>query len=79
MADEQSREVRVFELTEKGDVDVSYSNVGDLTLTLDIDVSEALTGLKAIQREARKATKALRELEEVQRNTVADDIRRSYE
>ena len=31
---------------------------------IDVDVSEALTGLKAVTREAREATKALRELEE---------------
>lgn len=34
-------------------------SVGSLT----VDVSEALTGLKAVQREAKKATQALRELE----------------
>lgn len=32
---------------------------------IDIDISDALTGLKALQREARKATQALRELEAV--------------
>lgn len=37
---------------------------GDLTVRIDIDCSDALTGLKAIQREARKATQTLRELEE---------------
>lgn len=36
---------------------------GDVTVKIDVDVSEALTGLKAIQREAREAAKALRELE----------------
>lgn len=30
---------------------------------IDVDVSQALTGLKAVQREARKATQALRELQ----------------
>lgn len=34
-----------------------------IEMKIDVDVSEALTGLKAIQREAREATKALRELE----------------
>jgi hypothetical protein len=34
-----------------------------LTIKIDVDVSEAITGLKAIQREAKEATKALRELE----------------
>lgn len=32
-------------------------------LTVKIDVSEALTGLKALTREAKRATAALRELE----------------
>lgn len=36
---------------------------GTLTMKVSLDVSEALTGLKAIQREAREATKALRQLE----------------
>lgn len=36
-------------------------SVGDLKV--DLDVSDALTGLKAVQREARKATAALREFE----------------
>lgn len=31
----------------------------------DVDVSEALTGLKALTREAKRATAALRELESV--------------
>lgn len=52
---------------------------GELSIKVNVDVSEAITGLKAIQREARDAAKALRELEEAQRTTVADDIRRSYE
>lgn len=38
-------------------------------LKVDVDVSEALTGLKALQREAKKATQELRELE-----TVRGDI-----
>ncbi|MEK5109853.1 hypothetical protein MHI57_24640 [Cytobacillus sp. FSL K6-0129] len=36
---------------------------GELTMKVSLDVSEALTGLKAVQREAREATKALRKLE----------------
>lgn len=39
----------------------------DLTVRINVDVSEALTGLKAIQREAKKATQALRELEAAQK------------
>lgn len=42
--------------------------VGNLNVKVEIDVSEALTGLKALQREAREATKALRELEAAKRN-----------
>lgn len=37
--------------------------LGEVTIKLDIDVSEALTGLKALQREAKNATKALRDVE----------------
>lgn len=42
------------------------NNIGDLAVKISVDVSEALTGLKAVQREAREATKALRGLEEAQ-------------
>ncbi len=41
----------------------SRAAIGDLLVKVDIDISDALTGLKALQREARKATQALRELE----------------
>lgn len=34
-----------------------------LSVKVNVDVSEALTGLKALQREAKKATQALREVE----------------
>ncbi|QIG62606.1 hypothetical protein [Sporosarcina phage Lietuvens] len=34
-----------------------------ITVKIGVDVSEALTGLKAVQREARKASQELRELE----------------
>lgn len=36
------------------------------TLTIDVEVTDALTGLKAVQREAKKATAALKELESMQ-------------
>lgn len=39
------------------------SNARELSAKIDVDVSDALTGLKAVQREAKKATQALRELE----------------
>lgn len=35
----------------------------EISARINVDVSEALTGLKAIQREAKKATQALRDLE----------------
>ncbi|MDR9852907.1 hypothetical protein RJP21_04735 [Paenibacillus sp. VCA1] len=37
--------------------------LSDLTVKINVDIAEALTGLKAVQREAKKATQALRELE----------------
>ncbi|MEX3912834.1 hypothetical protein QNH18_16710 [Bacillus paralicheniformis] len=36
-----------------------------ISLKLDVDVSEAITGLKAIQREAKAATKALAEFQDL--------------
>ena len=36
---------------------------GKLTIKVDVDVEDAIRALKAVQREARKATQALRELE----------------
>jgi hypothetical protein len=35
----------------------------ELTIKVDVDVSEALTGLKAVQRGAKKATQELRAIE----------------
>ncbi|RCX22941.1 hypothetical protein DFP94_101530 [Fontibacillus phaseoli] len=35
----------------------------ELNVKVDVDIAEAIRGLKAIQREAKKATQALRELE----------------
>lgn len=35
-------------------------------IKIDLDVSDAITGLKAVQREAKAATKALAELREEQ-------------
>ncbi|WP_416045890.1 hypothetical protein [Priestia megaterium] len=43
-------------------------NQSRVSININVEVSEALTGLKAIQREAKKATQALRELEEAQQN-----------
>ena len=38
-----------------------------LSIEVEVDVSEALTGLKALQREAKESTRTLRELEEARR------------
>lgn len=65
--------------------DVSSKNAGDITLKVGLDVSEALTGLKAVERQAKSATKALRELETQSQNVGFEDdsvisaIQRSYE
>lgn len=55
-------------MTIKPPREVRPKSVGELTI--DVDCSEALKGLKAIQREARKATQALKELE-VQKKSVS--------
>jgi hypothetical protein len=39
-------------------------SVGELTVKVNVDISEALAGLKALQREAKEAVRALRELEQ---------------
>lgn len=39
------------------------------TITIDLDCADALTGLKAIQREAKKATAALKELDDIKKRT----------
>ncbi|ARW40240.1 hypothetical protein [Bacillus amyloliquefaciens] len=39
---------------------------GDINVKVNVEVSEAITGLKALQREAKAATKALAELREEQ-------------
>ncbi|MCG7345325.1 hypothetical protein MHZ92_14390 [Sporosarcina sp. ACRSL] len=41
-----------------------------LTVKIDVDVAEALTGLKAVQREAKKAAQALREVEAAERGDL---------
>jgi len=46
----------------------------ELSIKVNVDISEALTGLKALQREAKKATQALRELEEAQ-NGVPEHVK----
>ncbi|MDX8362461.1 hypothetical protein [Cytobacillus sp. IB215316] len=39
--------------------------VGEFTVKLNVEVPDVITGLRAIQREAKKATQALRELESI--------------
>jgi hypothetical protein len=53
---------------QEGDKEVEIISEGKsdrnmLSIKVDVDVSEALTGLKAVQREAKEAAKVLRELE----------------
>ncbi|MED1742083.1 hypothetical protein P4U97_21750 [Bacillus swezeyi] len=48
-------------------------------IKIDLDVSEALTGLKAIQREAKAATKAMAELREEQNNLSIEGAARVLE
>jgi phage-related minor tail protein len=42
----------------------------ELTIKIDVDITDALTGLKAIQREAKRATQALRELEQASAKAI---------
>ena len=46
-----------------------------INVKINVDVSEALTGLKAVQREAKKATQALRELESQMKRVNGGDCR----
>lgn len=47
-------------------IEVTKDSKTELTATLNVEVSEAITGLKALQREAKAATKALAELRDEQ-------------
>lgn len=60
MADNKSREF--IEITNEG----IKAEGANLTVKINVDIAEALTGLKAVQREAKEATKALRDLENTQ-------------
>lgn len=42
----------------------SRESVGEITVKLNVDASDALTALKALQREVRKATQALKSAEQ---------------
>ncbi|KKB71869.1 hypothetical protein [Bacillus sp. TH008] len=50
-----------------------------ISVKIDVDVSEAITGLKAIQREAKAATKALAELREEQVEISVEEAARTLE
>ncbi|MEC0429288.1 hypothetical protein [Bacillus subtilis] len=43
-------------------IEVTKDSKTEITATLNVEVSEAITGLKALQREAKAATQALAEL-----------------
>ncbi|AMK73942.1 MULTISPECIES: hypothetical protein [Bacillus] len=44
----------------------------EINVKVNVEVSEAITGLKALQREAKAATKALAELREEQVRFLSD-------
>ncbi|MEC1648177.1 hypothetical protein [Bacillus halotolerans] len=44
----------------------------EISVKVNVDVSEAITGLKALQREAKAATQALAELREEQAKVEID-------
>jgi len=50
-----------------------------LKIDVGIDVSEALKGLKAIQREAKKTARVLREVEEIGRMSPAREFSKTME
>ncbi len=53
-------------------IEVTKDSKTEPTATLNVEVSEAITGLKALQREAKAATKALAELREEQVRFLSD-------
>lgn len=46
-----------------------------INVKINVDVAEALTGLKAVQREAKKATQVLKELESQMKRVDGRDCR----
>lgn len=52
----------------------SREEIGNLTVKLDLDASDVISGLKAVQREAKKATQAIRELETAQLDTSEGSV-----
>ena len=62
-----------FYTPDNGGLNAPTTGVGpgrDITLRLDVDVSDALTGLKALRREADRAVVALKALEEAARRGI---------
>lgn len=55
-------------------VGVDLAKGKDLTVKVNVDVSDALRGLKAVQREAKKAAQAMKELENVKRSASIFNI-----
>ncbi|WP_178944193.1 hypothetical protein [Paenibacillus odorifer] len=46
-------------------------NIGEMNVKVNVvDIAETIRGLKAIQREAKKATQALRDLEAAQKGAA---------
>ena len=46
------------------------AETGELNVKVNVDITETIRGLKAIQREAKKATQALRDLESAEAGGV---------
>lgn len=83
MADKQSRGLADFEAKVYGDGEYiipkkDADKLLSMPVKVDVDVSEALTGLKALQREAKKATQALAELESQMERLKESPPIRSY-
>ncbi|KIL30398.1 hypothetical protein [Bacillus subtilis] len=55
-------------------IEVTKDSKTEITATLNVEVSEAITGLKALQREAKAATKALAELREERRDLNIEGV-----
>jgi hypothetical protein len=67
---EWARKVAEIIAPDNGGLNTPTTGVGpgrDITLRLDVDVADALTGLKALRREADRAVAALKALEEAVR------------
>lgn len=69
MADKQSREsiveTKVTNGVNESSIRVTSGGIAITGPKITVDISRTLTGLKALQREAKKATQEIRELENV--------------